>query len=92
MKREAFELFIGTDGVIRTVHDDALSGLFCEEQTTIRRASHVEPTADGRWTADLSPVGGPVLGPFKMRREALAQEAKWLRDRLASGATFTERS
>jgi len=46
----------------------------------IRRASHVEPTEDGRWTADLSPVTNPplVLGPFMTRSEALAAEVEWL--------------
>src|SRR4051794_33699093 len=29
---------------------------------SVTRASRVEPTPDGRWTADLSPVGGPTLG------------------------------
>ena len=36
------------------------------------------PTADGRWTADLRPVGGPVLGPFARRSEALEAERAWL--------------
>jgi hypothetical protein len=44
----------------------------------IARGSHVEPTADGRWTADLSPVGGPVLGPFPARSQALDAERAWL--------------
>lgn len=44
----------------------------------IRRASHVEPNADGRWLADLAPVGGPVLGPFDLRADALAAEVAWL--------------
>ena len=44
----------------------------------IARGSHVEPTADGRWSADLAPVGGPVLGPFSHRSEALAAERQWL--------------
>ncbi len=44
----------------------------------IQRAGRVEPTADGRWTADLSPVAGPVLGPFARRGEALAAELAWL--------------
>ena len=44
----------------------------------IRRASHVETTADGRWTANLSPVSGPVLGPFDKRSEALDAEIEWL--------------
>jgi len=44
----------------------------------IRRGSHVESTPDARWTADMSPVGGPVLGPFQRRSEALAAERDWL--------------
>jgi hypothetical protein len=44
----------------------------------IRRASHVEPSDNGRWLADLSPVGGPVLGPFDLRTEALSAEVSWL--------------
>jgi hypothetical protein len=46
---------------------------------TIRRASHVEPTADGQWQADLAPVNGPILGPFGLRSEALKAEVEWLR-------------
>ncbi|WP_242687916.1 hypothetical protein [Alienimonas californiensis] len=42
------------------------------------RASHVEPADGGVWTADLSPSGGPVLGPFPLRSEALTAEADWL--------------
>lgn len=47
-----------------------------------RRASHVEPTEDSRWEADLSPVGGPTLGPFDSRAEALGAEVAWLRSNL----------
>ena len=36
------------------------------------------PTPDGRWTADMTPVGGPVLGPFDRRSEALEAEHAWL--------------
>jgi hypothetical protein len=46
----------------------------------IMRASHVEPTLDGRWTADMGPVQGPVLGPFESRSEALRAEERWLID------------
>ena len=45
--------------------------------TVIRRASHVEPCVGG-WSADMSPVYGPVLGPFVKRSEALAAEVYWL--------------
>ena len=44
----------------------------------ITRGSHVETTPDGIWTADLSPVGGPVLGPFDAQSQALAAEREWL--------------
>jgi hypothetical protein len=69
---------IRPDGAIEFVYDDALRGLFALGRVTIRRASHVEPTSDGRWTADLGPSGGPVLGPFDRRAEALAAERAWL--------------
>ena len=44
----------------------------------ITRASHVEPDRDGFWWADMGPVDGPVLGPFKNRTEALGAERGWL--------------
>jgi hypothetical protein len=59
-------------------------------ELAIQRASHVEPDAQGAWHADLSPVGGPVLGPCAARSIALAAEAAWLNDRLAELATFTK--
>ena len=51
----------------------------------IRRASYVEPDAQGQWWADLSPVAGPPLGPFALRGQALAAEQAWLEARLAAG-------
>ena len=45
---------------------------------TIQRGSHVEPNERGQWLADLAPVGGPVLGPFRLRSEALEAERDWL--------------
>jgi len=46
-------------------------------QFTITHASHVEPDAEGLWWADMGPSGGPVLGPFGKRGEALAAERWW---------------
>jgi hypothetical protein len=69
-------------GAVRFVYDDTLVELLEAGDATVRRASHVEPTADGRWSADLSPVGGPELGPFRLRREALDAEVAWLRRHL----------
>ena len=50
-------------------------------QVSHRRASHVEPCGD-KWTADMSPVGGPVLGPYDLRRTALEHEVAWLKENL----------
>ena len=48
----------------------------------MKRASHVEPTEDGMRTADMSPVNGPVLGPFETRTIALQAEVKWLKENI----------
>lgn len=71
-------VWIRPDGAVRFVYEDALRGLLALGQPTIRRASHVEPTPEGRWTADLGPMDGPVLGPFETRAAALATERAWL--------------
>ena len=44
----------------------------------VARASHVEPLYGLVWTADLRPSGGPVLGPFTTRAQALRAEVQWL--------------
>ena len=49
-----------------------------ESSQPLTRASHVEPDAEGYWWADMGPVDGPVLGPFKNRTEALGAERGWL--------------
>lgn len=48
----------------------------------IKRASYVEPTVDGQWTADMTPVKGPILGPFEKRSIALKEEVKWLNENI----------
>ena len=65
------------DGTARCVYGEAID-LAALGETEVRRASHVEPDERGRWHADLSPVGGPELGPFPRRSDALAAEARWL--------------
>ena len=71
------QLLIAADGSIRCVYDEHLD-LSNLGRLSIQRGSHVEPTADGQWTADLSPVNGPPLGPFGTRSEALTAERQWL--------------
>ena len=71
------ELIIRPDGTTVGIYSDTIDYKMLG-RPQIRRASHVEPTDDGRWTADLSPVDGPVLGPFDRRDEALAGEMEYL--------------
>jgi len=71
------DIIIGTDGTVRFIYTDDLVGLLGEGEARTRRASRVEPGPAG-WTADLAPVGGPVLGPFALRQEALDAEVQWL--------------
>jgi hypothetical protein len=77
----AISLAIKPDGSIAAIHNDALVTLYDEGETTIRRASHVEPIDGGEqvnWVADLSPVNGPKLGPYRLRSDALQAEVDWL--------------
>ena len=71
------KLVIDPSGAIRCLYAEAVD-LAALGSLRVERASHVEPDAHGRWTADLSPVGGPLLGPFALRSEALAAEQQWL--------------
>lgn len=49
-------------GCLRTIYSDDVLELIRQGEARISRASHVEPDDSGQWTADLSPVGGPILG------------------------------
>ena len=71
------ELVVGVDGMARCIYDEALD-LREIGKLQITRASHVEPDAEGYWWADMGPSGGPVLGPFRSRTEALGAERGWL--------------
>jgi hypothetical protein len=71
------QLRIDPNGTVRCVYGETIDlGLL--GAVTIRRASHVEPDEAGQWWADLSPVGGPRLGPFPSRGVALQAESAWL--------------
>ena len=71
------ELVVDAGGDVRCIYDEALD-LREIGKLQITRASHVEPDRDGFWWADMGPVDGPVLGPFKNRTEALQAERGWL--------------
>lgn len=73
------QIVVEADGAARCVYGEELD-LTALGRLAIRRGSHVEPTNDGQWTADLFPVNGPVLGPFRVRTEALSAERRWLEE------------
>jgi hypothetical protein len=68
------------DGELRFLWNDETEFLTAiPGACTIQRASYVEWDSDLiGWTANLAPSGGPVLGPFRLRTEALAAELDWL--------------
>ena len=64
-------------GTVTSIYQEALT-LDALGPASIRRASHVEPDDQGRWYADLSPVDGPMLGPFDRHSDAHIAEVRWL--------------
>jgi hypothetical protein len=71
------QLVITPRGQVRCIYGEAID-LAQLGQPEIRRGSFVEPIETGKWYADLTPVTGPMLGPFDNRSEALAAEEAWL--------------
>ncbi len=71
------ERVVDAGGDVRCIYDEALD-LHEIGKLQITRVSHVEPDVEGCWWADMGPVDGPVLGPFRSRSEALAAERGWL--------------
>lgn len=71
------QLLVDGNGLVRCLYAETID-LSALGQVSICRASQVEPDQQGRWRVDLSPVDGPVLGPFDRRSEALREEQAWL--------------
>ncbi len=71
------QIIIMPTGTARCIYSEEIN-LAAIGSPTITRASHVEPDQQGRWLADMSPVGGPVLQNYATRSEALAAELAWL--------------
>lgn len=85
-------LLIDSQGQVTCLYSEAID-LASLGDFSIRRASHVESDARGQWLADLSPVGGPILGPFSKRSQALQAKQQLLeRNWLGSGQPIVERS
>jgi hypothetical protein len=71
------QIIIRPDGNAKCLYGEELS-LHVLGRLMIQRGSHVEPNNQGQWTADLSPVYGPILGPFENRSQALLADREWL--------------
>ena len=71
------QLIVGRTGRIRAIYSEVID-LDTLGRPAITRASQVEPDGAGRWHADLRPAGGPVLGPYPLRSQALEAEVAWL--------------
>ena len=83
-RKQTFTLSITPDGTIQFLWDDTLAPLLDLGEGEIKRASYVEPKGN-KWIADLHPAGGPVLGPFPLRSDALTAEQDWLLLNLLNG-------
>ena len=73
----AMQIVVTPDGDLKCLYDEVLD-LSALGRLSIQRGSHVEPTKEGHWIADLSPTNGPLLGPFPSRSMALDAEREWL--------------
>lgn len=71
------QLVVAPGGLVRAIYSEEIA-LDALGPPRITRASAVEPDHRGRWFADLRAMGGPVLGPFDRRSEALTAEVAWL--------------
>lgn len=68
------------NGNLVFIYNDELAFLGELGTMTTARASHVEPGPDGKWYADMSPAGGPVLTGTDLRQTALDSEVEWLKE------------
>lgn len=71
------QLIVFVTGDMRCLYGEEIP-LAALGKPSILRASYVEPDEDGKWFADLSPVGGPRVGPYDHRSLALEVEREWL--------------
>lgn len=68
-------------GKVTAIYSDAHADLIARASSVqVRRASAVEPAPQGGWTATMN--DGTVLGPFRLRSEALAAEVQYLDSKL----------
>lgn len=87
--KDTITIQVCPEGDLIMIYQDPVKIFLDLGSTVIKRASHVEPggARGTSWTADMSPVGGPILGPLDTRQEALIAEVEWLENSMADRAT-----
>lgn len=78
---KSFYMVVTPGGTLTHIQRDEATRISLRLGTPqITRASHVEPDAEGNWFADMSPISGPVLGPYApdRRDDCLAAESDWI--------------
>lgn len=76
-RQGSLPIVVGPSGAVRSIYAESFNW-DAFGSPVIERASHVEPSRSNQWFADMSPVGGPQLGPFTCRSEAILGELQWL--------------
>ena len=79
MSKEKIMMSIDKEGTLTMLYNDKLADLCEEGNTKIERISNVEP-APGGWKAYM--LDGVVLGPYRLRQEALDAEVEYLNKKL----------
>jgi hypothetical protein len=78
--QKTFKLSISPSGSITAIYDDVHADLMAKGTAQVRRASTVEPAPQGGWLATMN--DGTVLGPYRLRSEALSAEVQYLDSKL----------
>lgn len=72
------------------MHPDDFSFTELTGKVKVKRASNVEPTEDGKWQANMSPIGGEKLEKKDKRKDALKEEVEYLENRFRNGDFMEE--
>lgn len=83
MTSQKLTISISPDAVITFIYTDLLADLLTEGKAEIRRVSNVEP-CEGGWSASME--DGTVLGPYRLRQEALGAEIAYIERNLLHGS------
>ena len=94
MSKSEIVLSISPDGErVKAIYQDRLKPVFAVlGNASTERASHVEPDDNSDWIADCSPIGGPALGPFFRREDALRAEVQFINTKGLSWVTKPEQA